>query len=89
MSPIQDTKWEIEPHTAAKHRILRNYLDAWLPIMTSWSGRVVFVDGFAGPGQYRGGEDGSPVIALTAALELKRPLKSEIVFHFIEERLVS
>ena len=54
--------------------------------MTSWNGRVVFVDGFAGPGKYRGGEEGSPVIALKAALEHTQPIRSEVVFHFIEHR---
>ena len=29
----RDTVWPIEPHTAAKHQILRKYLDAWLPIL--------------------------------------------------------
>ena len=47
-----DTIWPLEPHTAAKHEILRRHLGAWFPIMCSWNRRLVFVDGFAGPGQY-------------------------------------
>ena len=65
---------------------MRYYLDAWLPIMTSWNGRVLYIDGFAGPGRYKGGEDGSPIIALKAALEHKKPITTEVIFRFIEER---
>ena len=76
----------MEPHTAAKHEILKNYLNAWLPIMTSYNGRVIFLDGFAGPGTYQGGEAGSPIIALEAALNHKHPITAEVRFIFIEAR---
>jgi three-Cys-motif partner protein len=76
--------WEIEPHTRAKHLILRRYLQAWLPIMTRWNGRVVYIDGFAGPGIYKGGEEGSPMIALKEAIQHTAGLKAEIIFLFIE-----
>jgi three-Cys-motif partner protein len=56
--------WRLEPHTLAKHEILRRYLGAWFPIMSKWNGRIIFFDGFAGPGIYEGGEPGSPLIAL-------------------------
>jgi three-Cys-motif partner protein len=79
-----DTIWEIDRHTLAKHAILRRYLEAWLPIMTSWSGRVLYIDGFAGPGKYKGGEDGSPIIALKAARDHRTKIRSEIVFIFVE-----
>jgi hypothetical protein len=36
--------WPTEPHTEAKHAILRKYLGAWLPIMTKWNGRVLHID---------------------------------------------
>lgn len=78
------TVWDLTPHTAAKHAILRRYLQAWIPILTSTHGRVVYIDGFAGPGVYRGGEDGSPVIALKAALQHAHRIHGEIVFVFIE-----
>ncbi|MFZ7121222.1 MAG: three-Cys-motif partner protein TcmP, partial [Eubacteriaceae bacterium] len=52
MSKISSTIWAIEPHTEAKHAILRKYLDAWLPIITRWNGKVLYIDGFAGPGEY-------------------------------------
>ena len=44
------------------------------------------MDGFAGPGVYSGGEDGSPVIALETAVEHKlRKHFQEIMFFFIEK----
>lgn len=68
--------WNREPHTAAKHRVLRSYLDGWMPVMAQQAVRVhrrggpqprlLLVDGFAGPGRYTGGEPGSPLIMLDA-----------------------
>lgn len=84
MSKITSTIWSIEPHTEAKHAILRKYLDAWLPIITQSYGRAIYIDGFAGPGEYVGGFDGSPVIAIKAALEHRAALKAEIVYLFVE-----
>lgn len=86
MAVPKDTVWPIEPHTAAKHQILRKYLDAWLPILGKYNRRIVYIDGFAGPGQYEGGEPGSPIIALEAARAHRSSLGGEIVFLFIEER---
>ena len=39
------TVWELEPHTAAKHVILRKYLNAWLPKLTKSNSRVVIING--------------------------------------------
>jgi three-Cys-motif partner protein len=82
-----DTIWALEDHTAAKHRILRGYLEAWLPIMGSWCPRLVLVDGFAGPGIYAKGEPGSPIHMLNAYLEhAQRSLvKAELVYAFVEQ----
>lgn len=83
-----DTVWPLEPHTAAKHSILRRYLQAYFPKLSSAQNRIVFIDGFAGPGEYEGGEPGSPVIALDALTQHKHfPNMSgcEFVFLFIEE----
>ncbi len=52
--------WEMDPHTEAKHEILKKYLQAWLPIIGRYNGRVVYLDGFAGPGEYMGGKDNLP-----------------------------
>jgi three-Cys-motif partner protein len=81
----KDTLWAIEPHTSAKHQILRKYLDAWLPILGTYNKRIVYVDGFAGPGRYTGGEPGSPIVALEAALTHQAKLPGELVFLFIEK----
>jgi len=79
-----DTIWEIEPHTAAKHAILRGYLGAWFAIMATWSSEFLYVDGFCGPGEYSGGERGSPIIALELALNHEALRDSKIHFHFID-----
>ena len=65
--------WEISPHTAAKHSILKKYIQAWAPILGQGpnNGRLIYIDGFAGPGEYKGGEDGSPIIVLKAIKEHK------------------
>lgn len=62
--------WSLEPHTEAKHRLYKRYLDAWFPIFLQqgWVDRVTYVDAFAGPGEYEAGEDGSPVFALERLL---------------------
>lgn len=86
MALPKDTLWAIEPHTEAKHKILRKYLEAWFPIMTSWNSRIVYLDGFSGPGRYTGGQPGSPVIALECAKNHRAALKGELVFLFIEQR---
>ncbi|MEK4479578.1 three-Cys-motif partner protein TcmP [Paenibacillus sp. FSL R5-0876] len=85
------TLWDIDPHTIAKHIILRNYLRAWFPIMGKYNEKLVFLDGYSGPGEYNNGELGSPVIALTEALDYFENCdrngwkKPKIVFFFIEE----
>jgi three-Cys-motif partner protein len=79
--------WERDDHTAAKHRILRKYLDAWLPIMARYNPKLLLIDGFAGPGEYTGGEPGSPLIMLNAFLEHKqrdRIGSRDLVYFFIE-----
>lgn len=83
--PEFDATWTLERHTRAKHKILQEYLKAWFPIMASQS-RVVYMDGFAGPGTYSGGEEGSPVIAIRTAKEhILRDRFRQIVFWFIEK----
>ena len=49
--------WDLLPHTATKHEILRLYLGAWFPILGIGTAReLYYFDGFAGPGEYIGGE---------------------------------
>src|SRR5207253_3583386 len=45
----------------------------------------IYIDGFAGPGRYLGGEDGSPIIALKAAIEQQDRISSKVFFRFIEK----
>ena len=85
MSPPKQIIWEIEPHTKAKHLILEEYLKAWFPILSKWNSRIVYYDGFAGPGVYAGGEKGSPVIALDVARSHQDKLKENLVFIFVEK----
>ena len=67
--PPKTTIWKLEPHTLGKHLVLRAYLDAWLPILGRGRKRILFIDGFAGPGEYIDGEEGSPLIALNSLSE--------------------
>lgn len=80
-----------------KHGILSNYLGAWLSILSRdaakrrgrWSySRLVYVDGFAGPGRYKeSGDTGSPLVAYTLALTHKNLPEDgpEIDMIFIEK----
>ncbi|MFC3284447.1 three-Cys-motif partner protein TcmP [Litchfieldella rifensis] len=69
-----------------KHLVLKSYLNAWLPILSRWHGRLLIIDGFAGPGEYNNGHVGSPIIALDAALQHRHQAvrDQEIVFYFVE-----
>lgn len=66
MAAPKETVWRREDHTEGKHLVLGHYLEAWFPIlgMGDRNGRILFIDGFAGPGEYGGGEEGSPVVAM-------------------------
>jgi len=88
MAVPKTTLWEIDPHTLAKHEILRLYLSAWFPILGQYNQTVLYVDGFSGPGRYKNGEDGSPIIALKEGLKYKEILTTtHLRFLFIDERL--
>ena len=82
--PTNETVWEIDAHTTAKHEVLKRYLQAWFPILGSWASGLNYVDGFAGPGVYQGGEVGSPIIAIEAVLDHRIPISADIFFAFIE-----
>jgi three-Cys-motif partner protein len=47
---------------------------------------ILYIDGFAGPGEYAGGEAGSPIIALDTALSYTSPLTAKVHFLFVEEK---
>ena len=63
MSPILPS---IQQHTKAKHEILQYHLEQWFPILGRTSQNLQVIDGFAGYGEYEGGEPGSPIIAMEA-----------------------
>ncbi len=85
MAAPKSTVWDLEPHTVAKHEILRHYLNAWVPIITKAFESVVFIDGFAGPGVYSKGEDGSPIIALKIAQNWAHQVRGKFTFRFVEK----
>jgi three-Cys-motif partner protein len=86
MATSKKVTWDIEPHTRAKHEILKRYLQAWFPIMTQGNRRVIVLDGFAGPGEYEDGSQGSPIIAIETLLanSVAMSYPCEKVFYFIE-----
>ena len=65
------------------------YLRAWFPILSRGPNfdRIIYIDGFAGPGRYKGGEDGLPIVALKAALgALNGQIQKPFEFHFVERK---
>ena len=82
----QDIIWEIEGHTKIKLKILQNYLNAWLPIMSKWNDKLLYIDGFAGPGEYKNYPKGSPIIALECYRNhVLGGHLSDVYFLFIEK----
>ena len=91
MSAPIETIWPIEPHTEAKHRILREWWNGWLPkiALSPQNTRVIYFEGFAGPGIYSAGQPGSPIVALKEALShthRRRFEGKELIFYLVEER---
>jgi len=86
MSVPTDTIWEIDPHTKAKHEILHRYLGAWFGIMGPRNKKIIYLDGFCGPGCYKNGEPGSPIIALKIAHDhYSNDRINKATFIFIDE----
>ncbi|MDQ3973019.1 MAG: three-Cys-motif partner protein TcmP [Actinomycetota bacterium] len=87
MAVPRETVWKRDPHTAEKHAILRGYLNAWWPIILQSFSGATYAEGFAGPGEYKDGEDGSPIEALHALLDRPNPLPEKPArFMLVEER---
>jgi three-Cys-motif partner protein len=78
-----DIKLPMKDHTRAKHRILEEYLKGWFPILSKFK-RILYLDGFAGSGEYDDGSVGSPIIALRVANDHILKLEADINFFFIE-----
>ena len=92
MADPDETVYEAEPHTRAKHKILCEYLKRWLPILSNQSrllginDRLLYVDGFAGAGEYSNNIPGSPLVAIQTALEHNRDFPAPVHIKFIEKR---
>jgi three-Cys-motif partner protein len=74
----------LEPHSLAKHRILKRYIKRYIEIVTKTSQqevlRMTFVDGYAGGGRYRLGRDampGSPLLFLETVAVAEAKLAAE------------
>lgn len=84
-----DVVWEIPQQTTKKHEILANYLKTWFVIMQKYSSELLYLDGFAGPNEYIGGQKGSPQIALDAAVanpHLYAGKKISLVFNELDRQ---
>jgi len=73
--------WEITPATRLKHELLTAYLTSWSQIVSKASA-LSYVDGFAGPGVYDGGDPGSARLAL-AILEKIAQIRPRCRFRCI------
>ncbi|WJK34216.1 three-Cys-motif partner protein TcmP [Solwaraspora sp. WMMA2065] len=83
-----DVPWDCAPHTGAKHDIYQRYLERWFPILLAGANAypsVTYAEGFSGPGVYKGGEPGSPVIAMRALVAKVPKAKGVARFAFIDD----
>lgn len=93
MSDPKPTIYEADPHTRAKHRILKAYLERWLPILDKQAQlvkrgkqRLLYVDGFAGAGEYEDSVPGSPLIPIETAIGHSHQFSCPIEIRLIEKR---
>ena len=87
MHAPRTTLWPITELVPTKHAILRGYLEWWLPTMIQQHQRVRIFDGFAGPGEYQGGEEGSPQVIINTLQSQLTDLQQwrHATFFFIDE----
>lgn len=82
MADSSDHFGSFEDHTLLKHTILRAYLTKWAAILLK-SGKfgpsVCFFDAFAGPGKDKQGNEGSPLIAIHAALAVRAMARADTI----------
>jgi len=69
MAQPANTLWNSEPRTLLKHQVYRQYLRCWMGKICQRFPASAIVDAFAGPGAYRDGPDGSPVVIAQTFLE--------------------
>lgn len=65
-----ERKLRMKEQTEMKHSILSLYLNPWIKKISQVDSTLLFVDGFAGPGKYPNGDNGSPLIAMDMADKL-------------------
>ena len=84
--PLSDSdleKWDYKAHTKVKHGLLEKYVIGWLRYLSKF-GKVCIFDCFAGRGEYKKGEEGSPIIILDCVGSCTN-LLNEVVCIFIEK----
>lgn len=93
MADPKETVYDADPHTRAKHQILQEYLKRWLPILARQSQnmgrgntRLLYVDGFAGAGEYTDNIPGSPIVAIQTALTYASSFTVQTQIKLIEIR---
>jgi three-Cys-motif partner protein len=76
-------------HHVAKHALLREYANAWLPMLGFKYPQTAIVDAFASAGRYQDGRMGSPLLMLHAYVGRsdQRLFKAPPHFIFIESKL--
>lgn len=86
MHAPQGTVWDIPQLTPIKHHLLRSYLQEWFPTMLRNHERIHVIDGFSGPGEYTGGEPGSPLIAINTLMSTVPDctLQRNVTFWFVD-----
>ncbi|RDD88498.1 hypothetical protein DVZ84_14250 [Streptomyces parvulus] len=69
-----------------KHEILKRYVKPFAAKVGKWApgGRVVYLDGYAGPGRYEDGTPGSPALILDSAADVASIRQLDC--YFIERR---
>jgi len=82
-------KWHYKEHTLKKHDLLIKYFGSWLVILAKYNKKLCYFDCFAGRGQYKDGEYGSPIKILDTIRHRLRssnfPKDRQIFCVFIEK----
>lgn len=69
----KEVLWKAEPHTLAKIKIVAEYVYVWARVLgRARPGQpLTYLDGFAGPGEYKNNGEGSPLAALRALVRAR------------------
>ncbi len=92
MSSEKSDNWSAKPHTAAKIKLVEEYLTRWVRVLGfAGAGEFYIIDGFAGPGKYENDVQGSPIAMVKATLR-SRPLATmakafELIFVEADEKV--